>query len=539
MRAAARCLVLLAGLVLLLLLGTALPASAHPTLLSTTPEAGYSVGTTPDRITLVFDEPVTVDPRAVRLENDGGEPVATSEVSREQGDRRLTVSVLDDLPAGRYVVRWRVTAQDGDVVDSGFDFAVATRSAGLQGRQDGGTAGLPLVAALRWLFFLGLVGLVGGLVGERLAGRTIPDAARPRSLVRPAAAVGLLATVGLLMHLTLTANGGRAGYLLALEAAGLLTIVLAGDAARWWFSTAAVLIVVGAESVRNHLGTQHGAAGAVVLATHLLAISGWIGTLVHLLRVAGANRGGTVQLRPAFLGYARLALALLLVVAATGTVGALLLVPTLYALTGTAYGRTLLTKLALVAVVAALAWSARRRLARSPSTVEKVARLEAITLVAVLAVTAVLISLPTPAPATRDLGYPPPATGPVLRLGTLAGQVAVAIAASENQLEVRLRVPDDQVQSGDSEPPDYHLTARTTAGGEAAATVPLRPCGPGCYVGPVPWRTGTNYVDIRVDAPGWHGGAAVFGVEWVPRTLRDVLPQVRATMLAQRRHRST
>jgi hypothetical protein len=104
--------------------------------------------------------------------------------------------------------------------------------------------------------------------------------------------------------------------------------------------------------------------------------------------------------------YARLALALVLVVALSGTVGALLLVPTVRDLTGTGYGRALLAKLVLVAVVAVLAWSARRRLTRSPGTVEPVARLEAMTLAAVLAVSAVLISLPTPAPAVPRI---PPA----------------------------------------------------------------------------------------------------------------------------------
>jgi copper transport protein len=151
---------------------------------------------------------------------------------------------------------------------------------------------------------------------------------------------------------------------------------------------------------------QRGIAGAVVLAVHLVAISVWVGTLVQLLRVARANRARTVRLRPAFAVYARLALALVLVVALSGTVGALLLVPTVRDLTGTGYGRALLAKLVLVAVVAVLAWSARRRLTRSPGTVEPVARLEAMTLAAVLAVSAVLISLPTPAPAVPRI---PPA----------------------------------------------------------------------------------------------------------------------------------
>ncbi|NUR24794.1 MAG: hypothetical protein HOV67_30855 [Kribbellaceae bacterium] len=61
----------LTGLVVALMVGTTAPASAHPTLLSTTPEAGYSVPTAPARISLVFDEPVTVAPTGVHLGQSG------------------------------------------------------------------------------------------------------------------------------------------------------------------------------------------------------------------------------------------------------------------------------------------------------------------------------------------------------------------------------------------------------------------------------------------------------------------------------------
>jgi copper transport protein len=532
-RATARWFALFAGAVALLTFGTALPASAHPTLLTTTPEAGYSVGSTPDRVTLVFDEPVSVQPRGVRIEDDDHKPVRSSEVTREQDGRRLVVRLLEELPAGRYVVRWQVTAQDGDVVDAGFDFAVGTTAAGLSGRATAGSMAFPLVALLRWLFFLGLVGVAGGLVGDRIARRATPEAARPRSLVMPAAAAGSLAAAGLLAQVVATGGLGRAGYLLGVEVLGLALIAALARRARWWLVASPALAVVAAESLRNHLGTQRGVAGALIVAVHLVAISVWLGALVHLLRVAHANRGTNARMGPAFLAYSRLALLLLGLVAATGTIAALLLVPSFGALTGTAYGRTLIAKATLVAVVAALALVARRRLFATPASAPRPARAEATTLVAVLAASAILVSLPTPAPATRDIGYPAPVTGPIIRLGTLAGQVAVGIAASENQLEVRLRVPDEGVQLGDTPPPDYRVAARVSAPGAPAAAVELRPCGPGCFVGPVPWRAGAGSVDLRVEATGWHGGAAVFPIHWAPVVARDVLPRVRAAMLAQ------
>lgn len=526
-------LALVACVVPLLLFGTALPANAHPTLLSTTPAAGYSVSAAPDQVRMVFDEPVSVEARGVRIEDDRGEPVRTAEVASEQGGRRLVVGVLDDLPAGRYLVRWRVTAQDGDVVDAGFDFAVAENATGLRGRETASTAAFPVVSMLRWLFFLGLVGLLGGLVGERIARRTAPEAVAPRSLVRPAAVLGLLATSGLLAQLAISSGGlSRAGYLLGLEMLGFAGVAALGGRTRWWLVAPPILLVVAAESLRNHLGTQRGAVGAVLIAAHLVAITIWVGALVHLVRVALANRG-SARVGRAFAAYSRLALGLFLLVATTGMVAALLLVPSLAALTGTTYGLTLLAKLGLVIGVAVLAWIGRRRLGGSPASLTRAARREAAALVAVLAASAILVSLPTPAPATADIGFPPPVTGPVIRLGTMAGQIAVGIAASENQLEVRLRVPDDQNQLGETRPPDYRVAARANAAGQAAAAVPLRPCGPGCFVGPVPWRPGTAYVDLRVDATGWTGGAAVFPIHWAPAVAQDALPRVRAAMLSQ------
>ncbi|GAA3137196.1 copper transport protein [Kribbella aluminosa] len=535
---------LVAAAVFGLLFGTAAPAAAHPTLLSTTPQAGYSVAAAPDLITLVFDEPVTVDSRAVRLVDDAQHSIRTSDVTREQGGRRVTIRVLDDLGPGRYIVRWQVTAQDGDVVDSGFDFAVGTSSAGLQGQDQTGTGALPVTVALRWLLFLALAGVIGGLVGGQLARLAGPAAVRPRSFVRPAALLGLLGAAGLLAHLLVTAGPGRAAALLVVEAIGFAAVAAIAGRGRWWLALTPALAIVGAEGLRNHLGSRHGVVGALIVAVHLMAVATWIGALVHLVRVAYTNRARAVRIRPMFAAYSRLALGLFLTVATTGTISAVLLVPTLKDLTTTWYGQLLIAKLALVTIVAALAWTARRRLTRptaqpasaptTPAPVARTARIEATTLVTVLAVTAVLVSVPTPAPATQDLGFPPPVAGPAIRLGALAGQISVGIAASQNQLEIRLRTPDDRVQTGDAAPPDFHLTARLSYPGTAPATVALRPCGPGCFVGPAQWGNATQYVDLRVDTPDWHGGAATVPISWPPRPSRVLLPRIVAAMRTQR-----
>lgn len=484
---------------------------------------------------MVFDEPVNVAPQGVRVEGSGGHAVDTSGVAIEQGGRRVVVNTLEAMPAGRYVVHWEVTAQDGDVVAADFDFAVATAAVELSGAKSGSSTGFPVIALLRWLFFLSLVGLLGGAVGERIVHRAVPAATRPRSLVRAWAAVGCLAAALQLLNVVVATGGfGRAGFLLTIEAAGLALPAALGHRMRWWMTAAMAVGVIPVEALRNHLGSQHGVSGALVIAIHLVALSIWMGALFHLLRVASANRGG-VPVRRAMAVYSRLAVVLFLLVALSGAVGAFMVVPSLGAISGTAYGRTLLAKLALVAVVAVLAWLARRRLFSAlGSSFTRPVRAEIVVLVVVLAASAVLVSLPSPAPATADLGYPTPAVGPVIRLGGLAGQIAVGIAASENQLEVRLHTPDSDTATSDARPPAFQLTTKLSGRGEA---IILQPCGRGCFVGPVSWTAGLEHIELRADATGWHGGVVSLPIRWAPHLSRDALPRVRKVMLTQKAFR--
>ncbi|MBW3639905.1 MAG: CopD family protein [Actinobacteria bacterium] len=100
--------------------------------------------------------------------------------------------------------------------------------------------------------------------------------------------------------------------------------------------------------------------------------------------------------------YAALSAGLFATVLVTGTAAALLLVDDVQALVTTAYGRTLLVKLTLVAVVAGLALAGRAAVRRSAAAQSprsgRLARVEAGALVGVLAVTALLISLSPPRP---------------------------------------------------------------------------------------------------------------------------------------------
>src|SRR5712692_1679650 len=113
------------------LAATAPAASAHATLLFTSPAADSAVPVSPEVITLTFNEPVTLVGTPVTLTGPGGRKIALG-AARESGGRSvLTAPVPSRLPDGVYTVSWQVISADGDLVGSEFRFAVGPAPASL------------------------------------------------------------------------------------------------------------------------------------------------------------------------------------------------------------------------------------------------------------------------------------------------------------------------------------------------------------------------------------------------------------------------
>src|SRR6266540_6441679 len=157
----------------------ATPASAHASLLTTTPAAGYSVASSPPALTLVFDQPVSVRGTPLRVDGPGG-AVELGAARLSSGDRWLTAAVPRLLARGQYTVTWQVVAEDGDVVGGSYSFAVGTAAA--VSSQAAQTRGLAVAAVLRWLLFAALSVGLGGLAGQWVAARVIQAAAVGRQL---------------------------------------------------------------------------------------------------------------------------------------------------------------------------------------------------------------------------------------------------------------------------------------------------------------------------------------------------------------------
>ncbi|WP_437037871.1 CopD family protein [Streptomyces sp. enrichment culture] len=291
-------------------------------------------------------------------------------------------------------------------------------SAALHGTGEAEAPGAGGIALLRTVLFAALCVPVGEVFVNRLA-RSVPGARTTSPDALPswspwAAAAGFLAALGL-ASVVATGNlvpgglsdidvGGlyasRDGKLALLEVNAFLVAGLCAVSRRPATQVLPLAAVIVAEALRAHPTTEHDPlTGSGLTLVHLTCAALWVGGLLHALRVLRLRRDPAGA---ALLGlYARVAVVLLAAITATGVCSSLRRMPPgtiLEQLTATAYGRALLAKVLLVAVVAALALWARRRLRRAadPLTACTPARAEVAVLGLVVAVSGLLTALPVP-----------------------------------------------------------------------------------------------------------------------------------------------
>jgi len=274
--------------------------------------------------------------------------------------------------------------------------------------------GLWLTALERGLMLIGLAIALGGLAGRGLASNykgTFP-APLPQPWALRGSLLGLAAAAGLVI--TAVADPSLVENLARPPVPGLrahATVVIAALELAC-FAVAAVLLrlkrpgpavqpllgVVLAESLRSHPEGLIPLAGALLTLCHLLPAVLWAGMLFYVVRAAVAWRADPAAMQDLIRLYANAAAWLFGVVVVTGLLSALLLVP-LGSLLTTGYGRLLIGKAALVAVVAVLAIASRRSLRRRAAAAAgppRTTKLEYALLAAVLLVTAVLTVITPP-----------------------------------------------------------------------------------------------------------------------------------------------
>lgn len=354
------CIVLL----LLLLVWRSSAAHAHASLISSNPANEAVLTVAPTALTLTFDEAVT--PLVMRIVDKHGLAQDVSQV--EQRAANLVVVPPNVLVPGAYILSWRVISSDGHPVGGSLIFWVGARSSPAPDIVSVESAPVRVgIWATRMAIYIGLfVGAGGAFFLAWMSPNTrMRDA---RVVVAAATLAGLLALVlsvgfqGLdalaapLSALNAAAvwrAGARGSFgwsvLIAVIAlsSGFFSLVSRGGIAKI-LAMAALLGVGLMLSVSGHAATVDARAIAIgAMTLHGASIAFWVGALTPLL-FALRRRDRTMPLLKAFSRVVPFAVAALL---ASGLVLSILQLQHVAALWTTDYGRVLIAKLFLVALL--------------------------------------------------------------------------------------------------------------------------------------------------------------------------------------------
>jgi copper transport protein len=350
--------------------GPVTAALAHANLTSTVPASGSSVAQSPKTIVMTFSE--NPDPKLslVRVLDTNGHVVpGVSSVRPVPGKPlELQVALSTPLAKGVYTVNWRsVSAVDGHVANGAFAFGVGTTpSPGSVRTVDllytsRWTTGLSAIG--RWLLYAGLAIFVGAAATSLLAlGGRVP--AGGNLALRVAAVVAVLGLCAMvwaerilvgaqsLLPLFETTEGL---YLVALAVALVLCVIAVVCVDLWPARWSLLLLgALGAAAVLVHVLAGHADApsswrllNVLVQWIHMTSVGVWIGGLAWLLLgIRGADK---TERADAVAAFSRVATVTLVIVLATGLTRGMVEVRSLSNLVHTAYGITLVAKVAMVA----------------------------------------------------------------------------------------------------------------------------------------------------------------------------------------------
>jgi len=414
-------------------------ADAHAYVVGTSPGVNATVGS-PDRVSVSFDEPITIESRQPLVVRDATGvvlPCAPAAYVNPEDVTQIVCTLARPLAGGTYTVAWRITSADTHVVHGVFSFGVGTAVNAAAGETHSvyDPSSVP-ATILRWLVLLASIAIAGAIGFDAIVLRDdFPSAAslaidvlrlRCSLLVGWGIVIAMAASVGALDVQAAAATGTDALRALAhvdeiltssvwggmwLLRIGALTVIAAlmhiglrrlGGAACGVAGTLLATL-----SVSGHALVSQSARSVLPVAAdwlHLTAAALWsAGVFVFALGLRAALAALPVSERDAFARqliarFSALALPAVAAILITGVFGAILHLPTPAALVTTAYGAVILAKTVLVVPLLVLGYRNLRSGKPGSPNVDITATVtrEAVVLVAVVTLSAVLTGLPLP-----------------------------------------------------------------------------------------------------------------------------------------------
>ncbi len=383
-------------LLLLLIFTSAVPALAHANLLQANPAANARLDKAPVIIELFFSEPIEAGFSTIQVLDSSGKRVDNNDSTVDPGNPVRLTATVRSLPPGIYIISWRVLSSvDSHVTAGSYPFAIGNveETALSAAAQNGRSLDFaPGEVPARWLTYLAAMALAGSSLFMLLVWRPVFSKQyavfskqtslnsghdlllTDRYLLPTALLALLLAGIFWLMVQAGQVSGGglawpgqtavtrvlfmtRFGALWAgrLVVAAVMWVLLKRPSTilnRWLFLAASMLLLL-----TLSLGSHAAAKPEPLLPVladwlHLMAASVWVGGLFHFLAALLALRRWdgrervqiTAVLIPRFSALAVVSVSLLVL---TGVYGSMVQVGSWAALTGTAYGRILLLKIAV------------------------------------------------------------------------------------------------------------------------------------------------------------------------------------------------
>jgi len=422
----------LAILVGVLALGTT-AASAHATLESSTPADGQSVPTSPSELRITFSEAVTTISGGVSVLNADGKTVDVGN-SEIVGGRTLVAPITETLSDGTYVATYRVLSAEGHPVSGSLLFGVGEGALDRSAQPNSNGDRLWEIIGGISRFIMYLAALVAAGVAFFLA--FIHDHAEDRWRIVPFVRIGsiltLLSAIGIVMSQAalLTGKGAGAitdsnvlrdvlnqnlGWSLALLLIGLAAVHLSTDLSKKVVSKSLALYgglaVTVSFAVWGHATELSPKAISLAAdAIHATAAALWLGGLVGLVMVLSLRTPETVRATAGIIS--RFSLMAFWSVIALTIAGLTLTITgsdaSLNSILTTTWGQLVLAKIGLTLIVVLIAAWNRRTLVPSLisptenngelavrwATLLRTIRAEAVLLVAVVALTAIVVNVP-------------------------------------------------------------------------------------------------------------------------------------------------
>ncbi|MGA8634964.1 MAG: CopD family protein [Candidatus Dormiibacterota bacterium] len=398
--------------------GLPLTAAAHALPQTAIPPEGAEVQTAPKVVEITFGE--TPDPQlsSITVVNGSGVSVDAGPTVVVPGHPLELEVSLKPIPDGVYTVTWKTVSEtDGHLATGAYAFGVGESAASANAHASRSVVSPPpsfLAVVSRWLFFIGVMGIVGiastclfaledlpASTGRMLAGAWIVGTLGIAGVVeaqREAAGVGF-------SSLFSTSLGTTAIERVAAMAATGLAVIAASVAPTSAKRAALTLAAIGAAAsiwvdvAASHAGAQAPVAVNLIAQWAHIAASGvWIGGLLVLI-VTVRGQPSEVKGR-AVRRFSTIAGIAIVLVALTGTLRAVIEIGSIGQLFGTAFGLLVLVKVALFLILAALGAINRYRnvprAARVLRGLRRVGSTEVIIGAAVVLVAAALVNVAPP-----------------------------------------------------------------------------------------------------------------------------------------------